>query len=124
MTRTIIELDDVELKIKSDIDLIFGGEGLYGDPQMVADAEELQYLKKFSFLLNYIEFTSIAGRPIIRFQYLDHGSFSVDLTGYYELGFTQDKIKDYIYHEIRNSDQFKESYIEFSRNFKIDKLGI
>jgi hypothetical protein len=122
MTRTIIELDDVELKIKSDIDLIFGGEGLYCDPQMVADVEELQYLKKFSFLLNYIEFNSIDGRPIIRFQYLDHGNFSIDLTGYY--GFTQGQIKDYIYHEIRNSDQFKESYIEFSRNFKINKLGI
>ena len=104
----MIELDETELKLKEDIDIIFNGG--YDDK---FPPDQIEYIKQLSFLYNHIDVED----GLIVFKY---DNMKLQILGVDEL--PSDFQKEHTLHLIRNSDEFKSAYTQFSRDNKIEKI--
>jgi len=100
-----MKLDETELKLKEDIDIIFNGG--YDDDFL---SDQIEYIKQISFLYNHID---IEDNSLV-FKY---DNMKLKINGISEL--PPDFQKEHTMHLIRNSDEFKSAYTQFSRDYKI-----
>ncbi len=108
----MIKLDETELKLKEDLDVIFSGGG-YNK----LSKEQFEYCKEFSFLYNHTVFEC---RDII-FSY-NNLKFKISNVPEEDMFLSNQMIKDQIFYQIRSSQEFKMSYKQFVRDYKIDKI--
>jgi len=120
-----MKLDETELKLKKDIDIIFNGG--YDDKPTTdflnhleltrmfvrSESDQIEYIKQLSFLYNHID---IEDNSLV-FKY---DNVKLKINGISEL--PPDFQKEHTMHLIRNSDEFKSAYTQFSRDYKIEKL--
>ena len=97
-----------ELKLKEDIDIIFNGG--YDDDFL---SDQIEYIKQISFLYNHIDIEDYS----LVFKY---DNMKLKINGISEL--PPDFQKEHTIHLIRNSDEFKSAYTQFSRDYKIKNL--
>jgi hypothetical protein len=103
-----MKLDETGLKLKEDIDIIFNGG--YDDDFL---SDQIEYIKQISFLYNHID---IEDNSLV-FKY---DNMKLKINGISEL--PPDFQKEHTIHLIRNSDEFKSAYTQFSRDYKIKNL--
>lgn len=108
----MIKLDDTELKLKEDLHVIFSG-GYDSELTQL----QIEYCKEFSFLYNHIVFE---GRDIT-FSY-NNLNFKISNVPEEDMFLSNQMIKDQIFYQIRSSEEFKSSYQQFVRDYKIDKI--
>jgi len=108
----MIKLDETEIKLKENLDVIFSG----GYDSKLSK-EQVEYCKEFSFLYNH---TTFEGRDII-FSY-NNLKFKIKNVPYEDIFLTNQMIKDQFLYQLRSSEEFKMSYKQFLRDYKIDKI--
>lgn len=95
-----MKLDEIELKLKEDIDIIFNGG--YNDDFL---SDQIEYIKQISFLYNHID---IEDNSLV-FKY---DNMKLKINGISEL--PPDFQKEHTIHLIRNSDEFKSAASTFA----------
>jgi hypothetical protein len=108
----MIKLDETELKLKEDLHVIFSG----GYDSKLSK-EQVEYCKEFSFLYNHIVFEN---RDII-FSY-NNLNFKISNVPEEDIFLPNQMIKDQFLYQLRSSEEFKTSYKQFLRDYKIDKI--
>jgi hypothetical protein len=108
-----MKLNEVELKLKEDIEVIFSGG--YDDS---LSPEQVEYCKVMSFLYNHIRFES--GDIIFFYDDINLKIRDVDMDDFsLYMGVNP---KDHIISLIKNTEEFKSAYNRFLRDRKINNI--
>ena len=101
-----MELEIEHIKLRDSLDKL-----MCGTYNSYFTEDQLEMAKKTSFILNYIEISTVD----VTFEY---GDKNLSISGYQMTHY----LSDHIISVIRNQDIFKQAYSSFVRDWKINKI--